>query len=140
MEGQSMTTERLEVIYDGDCPFCASYVGIVRLREAVGQVDLVDARSADPRVAEVQAMGFDLDEGMVVRHGDAVFYGDAAMRHLSILSAPGGVMNTALRVLFRAPRRAALLYPVLATGRRLTLRVLGRRKIADSQGRAPVGE
>jgi predicted DCC family thiol-disulfide oxidoreductase YuxK len=135
-----MTVRRLQVIYDGDCPFCASYVRMVRLREAVGPVDLIDARSADPRVAEVQAMGFDLDAGMVVRHDDRVFHGDAAMWHLSTLSAPGGVVNTLLRILFRAPGRAALLYPVLATGRRLTLQLLGRRRIADSPVCRPNGE
>ncbi len=135
-----MPERGLEVIYDRECPFCTSYVRLVRLREAVGPVTLIDARSDDPRVRAVQAMGFDLDEGMVVRHGDDVFYGEAAMRHLSILSAPGGLINGLMRRVFRSPRRAALLYPVLARGRRLVLRLLGRGRIADRQNGGGGGE
>ncbi|MDT8854012.1 DCC1-like thiol-disulfide oxidoreductase family protein [Paracoccaceae bacterium Fryx2] len=122
---------RIEVIYDGQCPFCSSYVRMVRLRAEAGRVDLVDARSADTRVAEMRRAGFDLDAGMVVRHGGQVFHGEAAMRHLSVLSAPGGLFNDLMRRIFRSPRRAAALYPVLARGRRLTLRLLGRRPLKD---------
>lgn len=130
----------IEIIYDGDCPFCASYVRMARLRAEVGPVRLIDARSDAPEVAAARAAGHDLDAGMVVRHGGRVFHGDAAMRHLAILGAPGGALNDALRLVFRSPRRAALLYPLLVRGRNLTLRLLGRRKLADPDRAATTGE
>lgn len=37
----------VEVVYDGECPFCASYVALLRLRERVGEVRLIDARRAN---------------------------------------------------------------------------------------------
>ena len=37
-------TQRASIVYDGDCPFCSRYVKLVRLREALGSVDLVNAR------------------------------------------------------------------------------------------------
>ena len=30
------------IVYDGDCPFCRSYVSLMKLREAVGKVTLVE--------------------------------------------------------------------------------------------------
>ena len=34
----------VRILYDGACPFCASYVRYARLKDRVGEVDLVDAR------------------------------------------------------------------------------------------------
>lgn len=125
------TAAGLEIIYDGQCPFCSAYTRMVRLQQAAGPVHLIDARSGDPRVGQALAAGFDLDAGLIVRHGGQVFHGDAAIRHLSVLSAPGGVVNGAMRAVFRNPRRAALLYPWLARGRALTLALMGRRRIGS---------
>lgn len=137
MTGKDMTIGGISVIYDGQCPFCASYVSMMRLRDAVGQVDLVDARSGDPRVREVARAGYDLDAGMVVLWQDDIFYGDRAVHLLATLSSDGGgPFNRIQRAVFASPRRAARLYPVLAFGRRLFLRLIGRRTIADmAQGK-----
>jgi predicted DCC family thiol-disulfide oxidoreductase YuxK len=127
-----MTRPGITVIYDGDCPFCASYVSMMRLREAVGRVDLVNAREPDPRVREVQAAGYDLDEGMVVLWKEKIHYGDGAVHLLATLSGDGGgPFNRLHRRLFQSPRRAARIYPVLAAGRRLFLRMVGRRPLRD---------
>lgn len=126
----------ISVIYDGECPFCASYVSMMRLRQAVGPVDLVDARSGDPRVREVVRAGHDLDAGMVVLWQDEIFYGDRAVHLLATLSSEGGgPFNRLQRAVFANPRRAARLYPVLAFGRRLFLRLIGRQTIADAAHR-----
>ena len=57
------------IVYDGDCPFCSRYVQMVRLREAVGPVRLVNAREGGPLVEEARRAGFDLDAGMVLKMG-----------------------------------------------------------------------
>jgi hypothetical protein len=64
-----------------------------------------------------------------------VFHGAAAMQHLSVLSSPGGIVNSAMRAVFRSPRRAAVLYPLLAAGRRLVLRILGRTTLTKAWGK-----
>ncbi len=126
-----MDARTLTIIYDGDCPFCSSYVRMARLREAVGRVELVDARSADPRVAEAAAAGLDLDDGMVVLWQGRRHYGAEAVYLIACLSGEGGLGNRLQRRLFRSPRVAAALYPWLVRGRRLWLRLAGR---------APIGE
>jgi predicted DCC family thiol-disulfide oxidoreductase YuxK len=123
----------ITIIYDGQCPFCTSYVSMMRLRETAGPVELVDARSGDPRVAEAVEAGLDLDRGMVVIWKGRKFFGEDAVHLLATLSDPRGFMNAVQRALFGSPRRAALLYPLLARGRRLFLRVVGRRTIAEAR-------
>ncbi len=122
----------LTIVYDGECPFCTSFIRLVRLRETAGPVELVNARDTHPILKEICARGLDLDEGMVVRIGEEYLHGDAAMTALSLLSTPSGVFNRAMGMLFRSPKRAAAVYPILVRGRNATLRLLRRKPIGDS--------
>jgi predicted DCC family thiol-disulfide oxidoreductase YuxK len=124
-----MTDAPLTIIYDGQCPFCSSYVRMARLRETVGRVELVDARSGDPRVAEALAAGLDLDDGMVALWQGRQHYGAEAVHLIAMLSGEGGLGNRVQRSLFRSPRMAAALYPWLVRGRRAWLRLSGRAPI-----------
>ncbi len=133
-------THGVTILYDGQCPFCTSYVSMMRLRETVGPVELVDARSEDPRVANAVSAGLDLDEGMVVCWNGRQFHGTDAVHLLATLSAPGGLLNNLQRRLFANPRRASVIYPVLARGRRLFLRVSRRTPIANAQKFPPSEE
>lgn len=130
-------SDGIAVIYDGQCPFCSSYVALMRLRQSVGPVDLVDARSDDPRVAAAVAAGLDLDEGMVVIWDGRYFHGQAAVHLLATLSGEGGAMNRLQRLAFATPRRAAWLYPPLVRGRRAYLRLAGRSPIAEDGRSGP---
>lgn len=123
----------ITIIYDGECPFCSSYVSMVRLRETVGEVELIDARSDAPSVLAALSAGYDLDQGMLVTWDGKQFFGQDAVHLLATLSAPSGGFNTLQRLVFASPRRAALLYPVLAGGRRLFLRLVGRQTIAEKR-------
>ncbi len=130
------------VYYDGDCPFCARYVTLVRLREAAGPVALVDLRSDPVRRQALEAEGFDLDLGMVVETDDGRrMAGDEAMTALSLMSTPSGIANRLSAAIFSRPWLAAVLYPVLRAGRNLTLLLLGRVPIAglDQQVMAKFG-
>lgn len=118
------------VVYDGECPFCAAYVRMTRLRESAGPVMLVDARAgAHPVLDEIRAQGLDLDRGMVVKMDGRLYHGDAAMTALALMTTPSGVFNRAMRALFRKPGLARVIYPPMVAGRNLTLRLLGRRPI-----------
>ncbi len=137
-----MTDHTLTILYDGECPFCSAYVRMLRLREVVDAVELVDARSGDPRVAEALAAGLDLDDGMVVLWQGARHYGADAVHLLAVLSGDGGPFNRLQRHLFRGPRMARALYPWLVRARRLWLRLAGRGGIGAqrSGGEQPGGE
>lgn len=117
------------IIYDGECPFCAAYVRMTRLRASAGPVRLIDARSDAPEVAEARAAGLDLDRGMVVKLDGRLYHGDAAMTALALLTTPSGGFNRLMRSLFQRPALARVLYPPMVAGRNMTLRLLGRRPI-----------
>lgn len=123
-------TAPVYVIYDGECPFCSAYVKMLRLTEAVGPVELLDARQPHPVVDEVRREGIDFDEGMAVRLEGRTLHGAEAMQWLSVMTTPSTTLNGVMARLLRNERRARIAYPVLRAGRNLALALLGKRKIA----------
>jgi predicted DCC family thiol-disulfide oxidoreductase YuxK len=117
------------VVYDGDCPFCSAYVNLLRLREAVGPVELLDARKNHPVVRMVEERGVVLDQEMALVMGDAVYSGGDCINRLALMSTPSGFFNRINAALFSSPRLSRLAYPFLRTGRNLALKVLGRKPI-----------
>lgn len=130
MAAQTQNTEVL-IVYDGQCPFCSRYVKLVRLRESLGQVRLVNAREGGPIVEELQRAGVDLDEGMALKLDGRLYHGHDCLHMLALLSTPSSAFNRLNAALFRSPRAAWLLYPVLRAGRNTALRLLGRSKIRE---------
>ena len=126
-----------DIYYDGDCPFCSRFVALARLRDAVGQVRLVDLREDRTARARLEAEGFDLDQGMVVDLDGTRTGGAAAVTTLAMLSTRSGVFNRINRALFARPLLAGAVYPVLRAGRWLTLFAMGRQALgADADAGA----
>ena len=126
---------KLQIVYDGECPFCTGYVRMLRLREAAGTVELIDARSDHPLVREIVRAGIDLDEGMVVKLGQRLYHGGDCLHVLALLSTRTGLFNRAMAALFRSATLSRALYPTLRAGRNAALRILGRKPIGSTAGR-----
>jgi hypothetical protein len=120
---------QLTIIYDGECPFCSSYVTLLRIRQNVGSVDLLDARKFPELVSDLCNRGFMLDEGMIVIYERKMYFADDAIHVLSMLSTGSGFFNKLVAVAFRKQSRAAVIYPALRSCRNLTLKILGRTLI-----------
>ncbi|MEM9736709.1 MAG: DUF393 domain-containing protein [Pseudomonadota bacterium] len=121
------------IIYDGECPFCSAYVSMVRLRDAVGPVRLVDAREGGLEVEAVRAAGLDLDEGMVMIHRGTLYHGADCIHRIGLMSTASGALNRLNAWIFRSPGLSRALYPLLRAGRNLALKLLGRRKISGGR-------
>jgi predicted DCC family thiol-disulfide oxidoreductase YuxK len=117
------------VVYDGQCPFCSRYVFLLRLRDTLGRVELVDARNGGPIVDEIVAAGIDLDEGMALKMNGRLYHGDECIHRLALLSTPSTTFNRINRAIFRWQAASRALYPVLRSGRNAVLRMLGRPKL-----------
>jgi predicted DCC family thiol-disulfide oxidoreductase YuxK len=117
------------ILYDGECPFCRSYVALVRLREAIGPVRIINARDGGPEVDLALATGLDLDEGMVLHYQGHLYHGDACIHMLATLTESGGALRPLVAWTFRSPKRARWLYPWLRLGRNMTLKMLRKPKI-----------
>jgi predicted DCC family thiol-disulfide oxidoreductase YuxK len=122
------------LLYDGECPFCSSYVRYVRLRDTAGPVTLADARKYPALVAEAKALGYDIDVGMVLKLDGQYYFGGDCIHALSLLTTSSGMFNRLNRVLFKSRTLARVAYPVLRAGRNLALVLLGRRRIGSSPG------
>ncbi|MEW9853811.1 DCC1-like thiol-disulfide oxidoreductase family protein [Novosphingobium sp. M1R2S20] len=112
----------LDVIYDGECIFCASYTRMVRLRQSLGEVRMYDARQTDMAVRFPEARHYDLNEGMLVRWEGSWFHGAEAVWLLSVLST-----RAPLRSLLARRNVARALYPSMRAARNLTLFLRGKR-------------
>lgn len=123
-------TETINIYYDGECPFCSRYVSYLNLKNSVGQPRLIDVRHDPVALADLQARGFDLDNAMVVQVGTQYYAGARALHVLAGMSTRAGWFNKINGLIFSNGWLAALLYPLLALGRNMTLAVLGRGRIA----------
>ena len=117
------------LIYDGECPFCSRYVNLLRLRDALGDLKLVDAREGGAVVKTVTDRGYDLNEGMVLLLEDEVFHGADCIHRLALMTTGASAFNRINAAIFRSKALSDVLYPVLRFGRNTTLRALGRRPL-----------
>lgn len=127
-----MKQQQVLIVYDSACPFCTAYTSLVQLRKQF-QVELLSARSADPRVDEFLRRGYQLDEGMLLQIDQEVYVGADAMHRLATLSNRHRILNQMQRTIFSSRWLAHLLYPLLRWVRRLALLVRGVPLIQDAR-------
>jgi len=94
---------------------------MLRLKDALGDVALIDLRTATNKRAELQSEGFDLDQGMVVETDGRRVGGADATNALALMSTPSNLFNRLNQLVFANPLLSAILYPILRSGRWLTL-------------------
>jgi predicted DCC family thiol-disulfide oxidoreductase YuxK len=126
------SAEILYIVYDGACPFCTRYVRLLRLKEQVGEVRLVDARAPEGEghvVERLRSAGCDLDDGMAIVRGDRIAHGEDCVHQLALMSTTSGAFNRFNGWVFRSSTRARVLYPILRAGRNAMLRMLGIAKM-----------
>ncbi|CAN5343247.1 DCC1-like thiol-disulfide oxidoreductase family protein [soil metagenome] len=117
------------LVYDGECPFCNAYCRLVRIRESVGSLRIVDAREPSAVLDEITRSGLDIDQGMVLKMGDVLYYGSDAIAALALISSESGPFNRFNHWVFKSKTRSQWLYPVLRACRNLGLKLLGKSKI-----------
>jgi len=124
-----MADSEILLVYDGQCPLCRNYCKMLRIRESVGNITLVDAREESAIKQEITEQGLDIDQGMALKLGDALYYGADAMHALALISSSSGVFNRFNAWVFGSRGLSGLLYPVLRLGRNLLLKSMNKTKI-----------
>ena len=119
------------LVYDGECPICRTYCRHARIRDAVGELRLVDARQPGQLMDEVTAAGLDIDQGMVLKFRSVMYYGPDAVYMLSLLGTRTGWFNRGCFLLFGTRVGARVFYPVGKAVRNVVLKLLGVSKIAN---------
>jgi predicted DCC family thiol-disulfide oxidoreductase YuxK len=131
MLSNERSNNEIWLVYDGECPVCNTYCQYIRIKEAVGTLHLVDARKPSAIMDEITAAGLDIDQGMVVKFKNVIYYGADAIHMLTLLSTPSGVFNRINYVIFSTKIGANLFYPLGKAFRNLVLKVLGIQYIEN---------
>ena len=117
--------EDVWLVYDDECPLCRTYCKYVRIREAVGNLHLIDARQPGPLMDEITAAGLDIDQGMVLKFKQVTYYGPDAIHMLSLLSTRAGWFNRLCFLFFGTQWGARIFYPAGKVFRNLVLKIIG---------------
>ncbi len=124
-----MSKPEILLVYDKECPACNAYCQIIRIRETVGDLKIIDAREKSEVLDEITARGLDIDQGMVLKMEGQLYYGSDAMHALALISSRSGLLNRINYWIFKSKSVSSWLYPVLRLFRNLLLKMLGKTKI-----------
>ena len=124
-----MSRPEILLVYDKECPACNAYCQIVRIRESVGDLKIVDARENSEVLNEITAQGIDIDQGMVLKMGEQLYYGSDAIHALALIRNRSGVFNRLNYWMFKSKTVSSFSYPILRYFRNLLLKMLGKTKI-----------
>lgn len=123
--------DEIWLVYDGECPVCKTYCKYVRIKEAVGILHLIDARKPSLIMDEITAAGLDIDQGMVVKFKNTIYYGADAIRIVTLLSGSSGFFNRVNYLFFSSKLAANVFYPLGKAFRNVVLKVMGIKYIEN---------
>jgi predicted DCC family thiol-disulfide oxidoreductase YuxK len=130
-----MEREEILLVYDRECPACNAYCQVVRIRESVGDLRIVDARENSKVMYEITAQGLDIDQGMVLKIGDQLYYGSDAIHLMALIGSRSGIFNRFNYWMFKSKTTSSILYPFLRFSRNLLLKILGKTKINNLEAK-----
>jgi predicted DCC family thiol-disulfide oxidoreductase YuxK len=124
-----MQREQILLVYDRECPACNAYCKVVKIRESVGDLRIVDARKNSEVMNEITAQGLDIDQGMVLKMGEQFYYGADAIHTLALIGSRSGILNRLNYWMFKSKIISRVFYPLLRASRNLLLKILKKTKI-----------
>ena len=113
----------LYLIYDGDCILCRNSAQAIKIKQAIGNLEIINARETHPLVTEVMALGYNLNEGIIVKYQNQYYYGARAVNFLALVGSSSDTFNKLNSVLFKSKIISAFLYPIFKLVRNVLLYV-----------------
>jgi len=124
-----MSRPEILLVYDRECPACNTYCQIIKIRETIGDLKIIDARKKSEILNEITRTGLDIDQGMVLKMENQLYYGSDAIHALALISSRSGLFNRFNYWVFKSESVSSWLYPVFRFFRNLLLKILGKTKI-----------
>ncbi len=123
-------------VFDGECPVCQIGASLFKVRQSVGTLHTVDARTEKdhPVMREVNAARLNLDVGMVIKYEGNLYQGEDALALMAKIGADEGAFNKINRRLFQSRAMVNLCYPSMRFARNVALAVKGVGKIRNLEG------
>lgn len=126
-------SEILYFIYDGQCPLCQMGANFYKIKNHVGTLRTIDARTEKdhPIMKEIYHAQLDLDEGMVIKYKNTLYQGEEALHIMARLGADEGILNRINNRLYQSKTLTKLSYPFMKATRNLALKLKGVSKIQN---------
>jgi len=134
MNVSSVERKKIVLLYDKECPVCKNYWQMIRIRESVADLVLIDAREESQLKEEATAAGYDLDQGIVLKMDNQLYFGADVVHILSLMSSRNGFLNRLNYWCFRSKYFSKVSYPFLRFCRNLLLKILFKNKIDNLKG------
>ncbi|MFK5978210.1 MAG: DUF4166 domain-containing protein [Rhizobiaceae bacterium] len=114
-------------VYDGECPLCNSAAHAFRIKQEYGSIYLIDARAcaSDPLIHEINEMGLDLDEGMIIYARGRFYHGKGALKFMAQYGDSRNAFTAFCKSLFWSDAISSLTYPWMRGTRNWLLRRRG---------------
>ena len=109
-------------IYDGKCPFCNQFAGLIELKSKIKNIQIIDGRKNLELIKELFEKGYDIDKGAILLKDDDILHGADAIN--TICKQVRNPTNTLLKLLstvFKSKKRTNLFFPLLIRARRFAL-------------------
>lgn len=123
------------LVYDYACPFCDAYCRAIRIKRDIGTLHLVDAREPSKIMNEITKKGLDIDNGMILRLDESLYYGSDAINILTLISSPIGIFNRLNYWVFSSKTTARILYPLFREIRNFILFKVMRKPRINNLGK-----
>lgn len=114
------------IIYDGECPFCSTYVKLIHLKKTAGHIRIIDARTNPPELELLKEKNLNINQGMAIFLNSQLYFGADCINRLALLSSPIGSFNKLNYYAFKIPQVSRILYPILRVGRNVVIHLLGK--------------
>lgn len=124
-----MDRPEILLVYDKECPACDAYCQLIEIKKAVGKLKIIDARKNSNIMEEITESGLDIDQGMVLKKEEQLYYGADAIHALALISRKKGCFSHINYWVFKSRVVSLWLYPIFRLFRNLLLKILGKTKI-----------
>ena len=111
-------------VYDGECPLCKTAALALEIKKEYGTLNLLNAHDnvEHDLVQEINKLGLDLDEGMIIFDGEHYHHGKDALQFMARFGDTKGIFNLANKALFWSDCIANITYPWMRGVRNVLLR------------------
>jgi len=112
-------------VYDGLCPLCSYTAQALHIKKQFGALHLIDVRQDinHPLIQEINRLGLNLDEGMVIFAKGHFHHGEKALQFIVRYGQVENPLMTLCKGLFWSDKVASLTYPWLRKVRNWLLKV-----------------
>ncbi|GAB1267244.1 hypothetical protein NBRC116493_04970 [Aurantivibrio infirmus] len=127
---ENRTEEKICLLYDRQCPVCRYFADTYELTN--DHIELVNAREQSAILKRAADRNFDVNNGIVLVVGESFYFAEDAMVQLVNRQHFPGPIGFVIGRIFKYPRLAKLVNPILVFLRKILLKLLGKQQISKN--------